>query len=96
MWPVDVEVVVLHPHRVVEVERTVGELLAESRHSLDAQRHFVFEAVERVAARHGRGIEFQNGAHVQRLFGRFEVQEARVEPRKPLHAADRKSADGPL
>ncbi len=34
--PVDVEVVVVNPHRMVGVEPAVGELLAELRHRLDA------------------------------------------------------------
>ncbi len=39
--PVDVEVLVVDPHRMVEVEPAVGELLAELRHRLDPQPEFV-------------------------------------------------------
>ena len=86
--PVDVEVLVLHPHGVVEVQPVVGELLAELRHGLDAQRERVTQAVERVTAGHGRGVDLEDRAHVQRLRGGFEVEEAGVESAEPLHGAD--------
>ena len=92
--PVDVEVLVLHPHRVVEVEPVVGELLAELRHRLDPQGEFVAQPVEGVAAGHRRGVELQDRAHMQWLCGGFEVQEAGVESAEPLHVADVMRASG--
>ena len=46
--PVDVEVLVLHPHRMVEVQRAVGELLAELRHRLEPQRQFASRSRSKV------------------------------------------------
>ena len=83
--PVDVEVLVLHPHRVIEVEAVVGEFLAELRHRLDPQTERVAQPVEGVAAGDGRGVDLQDRAHVQRLRGGFEVEEAGVESAEPLH-----------
>jgi hypothetical protein len=49
---------------MVEVEPAVGELLPELRHRLDPQVERVAEAIECVPARHGRGVEFEDRAHV--------------------------------
>jgi hypothetical protein len=35
--PIDVKVLVVHPHRMVEVQPGIGQLFAELRHRLDAQ-----------------------------------------------------------
>jgi hypothetical protein len=58
--PVHVKVVVVHPHRMVQIEGAVGQLLAELRHCLDAQRQFVADTVKGVTARHRRRVELQN------------------------------------
>ena len=84
--PVDVKVVVLHPHRMVEVEGAVGQLLAELRHRLDPQRQLVAQPIEGVAARHRRRVELQNRADVQRLRWGFQIEEAGVESAEALHA----------
>ncbi len=86
--PVDVEILVVHPHRMVEVEPAVGELLPELRHRLDPQAERVAKPVEGVAAGHGRGVELEDRAHVQGLLCGFEVQETGVESAEPLHVAD--------
>ena len=86
---VDVEVVVVDPHRMVGVEPAVGELLAELRHRLDAQPQLIAHSVEGVAAGHGGRVQLQNRAHMQRLCCGFEVEEAGVESTEPLHVADR-------
>ena len=91
-WRSHVEILVLHPHRVVEVEPAVGELLAELRHRLDPQAEFVAQPVEGVAAGDRRGVQLQDRAHVQGLRCGFEVQEAGVETAEPLHVADGRPA----
>ena len=85
---VDVEVLVLHPHRVVEVQPVVRQLLPELGHRLDSQFESVAQPVERVTAGHGRGVDLEDRAHVQWLGGGFEVEEAGVESAEPLHVAD--------
>ena len=85
---VDVKVLVLHPHWMVEVERAVGQLVAELRHRVDAHRQLVAQLLEAVAAGDRRGVQLQDRAHVKRLGGRFEVEEAGVESAEPLHVRD--------
>ena len=43
---VDVKVLVLHPHWMVEVQRAVGQLVAELRHRGDADRQLVAQLLE--------------------------------------------------
>jgi len=91
--PVDVEIRVLDPYRVVEVERRVGQLLAELRHGRDALAEHLPHLVEAVAARNGGGVEFQHRAHVQGLLGGLQIEEAGVESAEPLvsgHGRDRR------
>ena len=85
---VDVKVLVLHPHWMVEVQRAVGQLVAELRHRGDADRQLVAQLLEGVAARDRRCVQFQDRAHVKRLGRRFEVEEAGVEAAEPLHVRD--------
>ena len=68
---VDLEVVVIHPDRMVEVQRTVGELFAELRHRLDAERQRVAQPVEGVAARHRRRVQLHDRANMHGLRRRF-------------------------
>ena len=49
--PTHVEVVVVHPDRMIQVQRAVRELLAELRHGLDPDRQLVAEPIKGVAAR---------------------------------------------
>ena len=84
--PIHVEVVVFHPDRMIQIQRAVGQLLAELGHRLDPQRQFVAEPVEGVAAWHRRRVELQNRADMQRLRWGFQVEEAGVESAQALHA----------
>jgi hypothetical protein len=77
--PVDVKVLVVHPHRMIEVQPGIGELFAELRHGLDPHAQRIAQPVERVPTGHGRGIELEDRAHMQRLLCGFEIQETRVK-----------------
>ena len=79
-----VEVLVLHPHRVVEVEEAVGELLPESRDRGDPQGHFVAQALEAVSARDGGRVQLQHRTDVQRLGRGFQVEKTGIEAAEPL------------
>ena len=80
----DVEVFVLHPHRVVEVQKAVSQFLPEGRNRRDAQRQFIAQTFEAVATRNGGRVQLQHRAHMQGLGGGFEVEEAGIEPAQPL------------
>ena len=76
----DVEVLVLDPDRVVEAERHPAQLAGELRDVADVLVDAGLQRLERVAARHRRGVEHDHAAHVHELRGGLQVQEARVEP----------------
>ena len=81
----DVEVVVVDPHRVVDVERDVAQLLTELGHRAHPGLDRVAHRDEGVATRHGLGVDHQHPAHVQQLFGGLQVEERRVESAEVLH-----------
>ena len=84
--PVDVEVRVVDPYRVIEVPGGVVELAPESGHGAHPAGELGLEALEVVAARNGRGVELEQRDDVQHLLRCFEVQKAGVEPAEPVHA----------
>jgi hypothetical protein len=49
---VEDEVLVIHPHRMVEIQRAVGQLLAKLRYRLDAERQRVTQQVEGIPLVH--------------------------------------------
>ena len=77
------------------LNRLSASFSRNSRHRLDAQAQCVAHPVEGVAAGNGRRVDLQDRAHVQRLCGGFEVEEAGVESAEPLHVADVRPASGP-
>jgi hypothetical protein len=58
--PIGVKVLVVHPHRMVEVQPGISELFAELGHGLDSQGQRVTQPVECVPAGHGRGVQLQD------------------------------------
>src|ERR1700754_2029798 len=64
---VDVEVVVLHPDGMIEVQEAVGRFLPERRHRPEPRRQLVTEMVVAVTAGNRRGVQFQHRNHLQRL-----------------------------
>jgi len=83
---VDVEVLVVHPDRVIEIQRAVGQLLAELRHRLQTQGQRLAQAVEGVAAGHRRRVQLDDRANMHRLRGGLQIEETGVESTEPLHA----------
>ncbi len=86
--PVDVEVVVVDPDRVVDAERHLLELAVEHRHAVDPPLELVLELAEVVAARDRRGVEHDHAADVQQLRRALQVEEARVESTEAVHGAN--------
>jgi hypothetical protein len=84
--PVDVEVGVLDPDRVVDPERHRAELAVEGRERADPSVEVVAEPLERVAVRHRGRVEQQQAADVHQLRRALEVEEAGVEAAEPVHA----------
>jgi len=83
--PVDVEVGVLDPHGVVEVELRVLQLAPERGNRFGARAELRLELGERVATRNRRHVENDDSADVEELRRRFEVEEGRVETAESLH-----------
>ena len=81
----DVELLVPHPHRVVEAQRDTADLAREGGHVVHAAVDVRHQVVEGVRLRHRARVEDHHRAHVHELRRRLEVEEARVEPRQPVH-----------
>ena len=84
---VELEVGILDPDRVVELERHFDEPSAERRHDLQPVRHVLLEPVERVAVAHrGHVVDAdERDLHVAR--SGLEVEERGVHARQPFHSA---------
>jgi hypothetical protein len=78
---VDVDVVVVNPDRIREVERHQRELAREDRREVHALRDVVLDRLVPVAAVVGRRLEQVQAADVHRHLGAFQVQERRHRPR---------------
>ena len=65
--PVEVEAVVLHPRRMVQIQPAVRQLLPKLRDRRDPHPELFAEPSEAVPARHCRGVHLQDRADVQRL-----------------------------
>lgn len=82
--PGDVELGVLGPHREIEVERSVDDLLPQLRYRPQPYREGVTEGLEAVAAGDRRRVELQNREDLQMLGCGLEGDEAGVESADPL------------
>jgi hypothetical protein len=82
---VDVEVGVVEPDRVVEVERHWREPPAELGDEVHPLPQEVLHLLERVAARHRGGVEDHERRHVHVVGRRLPVEEGRVEAAQSLH-----------
>jgi len=82
---VDVEVGVLDPDRMVEVERDVHQPASKRSDQVHALEDQLTDGLEGVAAGHGLGIEDRRHRHVHVGVGRFEVREGGVDPRQTFH-----------
>ena len=81
---VDVEVLVLDPHRAVEVERHLLQLPAELRHAVHALEERAPHLLEAEPLRLGR-IDDREAADVLVPRRRLGRQEQRIGTREPLH-----------
>ena len=77
---VDVELGVVHPDREAQAHGHLDEAALEDRDLGDAVVDELADAPERVAVRHGRGVEDGDHGHVHVQGGRLHVEEARIEP----------------
>ena len=82
---VEVEVGVLDPHRVVEIERDGGQSLPELRKQMQSALEELLDRVERVATLDRRRVERHGRRHVHVVVGRLEIQEAGVQPTQAFH-----------
>jgi hypothetical protein len=82
---VEVEVGILHPHRVVELERHLDEPPGERRDEVEAAADVLLDGVERVAPRHGRRVVDARHGHVHVAGRRLQIQERRVHAAQTLH-----------
>ena len=82
--PVDVEVGVGNPCRVVEIEARVGKLLLKGRDSAHAHPQCLAEPFEVVTAGNRRGIQFQHCEQLHGLISGLQIEEAGVEAGEPL------------
>src|SRR6185312_1540078 len=81
----ELEIVVIDPHRVIEVELTVSELQVKFGHCADTQRHRVAESLKAVTARHCRRVQLHHTAHVHRLRRSLYIKEKCIESAESLH-----------
>ena len=87
----DVEVVVVDPHRVVEVEDRVVQLAAERGIRADALAQRVAQRFEVVRDGHRGLVDDQQPAHVEQVRAALQVQEAGVEPAQSVHFWNRRT-----
>ena len=85
----DVEVVLLDPGGVAQVERGVVDLAPQLGEFLDPAAEFGAESVEGVLDLEAGHIDEQDRPHDEGLLGGLEVQQARVEPGHPFHGCPR-------
>jgi hypothetical protein len=83
--PVDVEVAVLDPQGVVDVDRHPLELAMEHRDVAHPVLEVVLEAREGVAVGDRLGVEQDDPADVHELLRCLQVEEARIQPTEAFH-----------
>ncbi len=89
---VQIDIVVLHPHRVMQLQRNVHKLVAKRRQGEQPRvRHLAeqFEGESALHAGHVKHADLQ-GVHVN--FGRLAVQHQRVHAVESPHVPPRSSA----
>jgi len=86
---VEVEVLVLDPHRVVEAEGDLGEAAVEQRRHVQPGADELLDLVERVAPGHGGRVDHHGHGHVHVVRGRLEVEEGGVETGQAFHGDPR-------
>ncbi|COW33920.1 Uncharacterised protein [Mycobacterium tuberculosis] len=75
----DLKIVVVHPHGVIQVKLGIGELHPKFGRRLDILLQRGMKPAVRVAARHRRGVQLQDAAHVQRLRRCLHIEEESIE-----------------
>ena len=83
--PLDVEVAVLDPHRVVEIEDRVPDLSTERRQRPDPSFQLVTHLRERITPLHRLGIQLDQPDDVHQLRPRLQIQEGRIKTTQPFH-----------
>jgi hypothetical protein len=84
---VEVDVVVVDPHRVGEVERHQRQLAREHRRQVHAAGHVRLHGFIPGAGVARRRVEQRQAAHVHRHLGALEVQEGTVDDAQVFHVA---------
>ena len=92
---VDVEVGVVHPHRVAQAERDLDQQPSEHGRLVGARGDLGLHLGERVAAGHGGRVEHGDHLHVHVEGGRLEVEEAGVEAAQRFHRPPSSSGGPP-
>ena len=82
---IEVERVVVDPHRIVQIELTIGQLCPELGDGRDPCGQFVAKPIKGVATGHRGGVQLEDRAHVNGLGEAFDVEETGVEPAEPFH-----------
>ena len=83
--PFDVEIAVLDPHRMVEVQDRVPHLSTERRQRTDPSLQLVAHLRERITPLHRLGIQLDQPDDVHQLRPRLQIQEGRVKTTQPFH-----------
>ena len=89
---VKVEVRVLDPHRVRQLEGDLDETAPERWSSIQAPAHHVPDLVEREASRRFRGVQHEHPGDVHVIGRRLHGQEHCVEPAQSLHRTSSSTA----
>jgi len=82
---VEVEVLVLDPHRVVEAEGDLREPAVEQRRDVEPRADELLDLVEGVAAGHRGRVDDHGHGHVHVVGGGLEVEEGGVETGQAFH-----------
>lgn len=88
----EVELRVLDPVRLVEVERGFEQAAPEHRQQVQARGDQLLDGLEAEAGRGGRGVEDGQAAHVHGHGIGLQIQEDRVEAAELFHRAELSTA----
>ena len=75
---VEVEVGIVHPHRVVPVEGDVDQAASERGHQVEALGDEVLDLVEGIPTGHRGRVQHHGHGHMHVVRGRLQVQEGGV------------------
>ena len=81
----ELDVGILDPERMVELERDLRQPPAERRQQVEPALDQREDLLEGVATGHGGRVEHARAADVHVVVGRLHVEERRVEARESLH-----------